>query len=536
MTIRFDSLLTPETVNQIHERIRQEAQFQREINNILDTASSTELIVVSISPETLAVTDPNEAKRILLNSGTAIVSAGYIDEVKNLIRLLSSMDAREPRILLVQAHAEHVLGRYQSASAILADISLHLDKLSEDDQQFFRMLRVICDYQTGRIDSREFSDRLKENLSKQDSRFARSNRLNQLSSELHNQKDWERRSALLEELRLLVGNIVDATDNSDGFKIHARTILMEAEGQQLTLQAIREIGESRLKLAAGRMPDLLTTLRAHAEHFQKWEQEAITVIEGAIAQGNPLLTANAMIMRGNFALQFLTTRRLVGIAFGMPSSIPEEAIEGVVENAKQAIEIFSQSRQLEGELRAKMLMADSYELIGNYDEAKGIAQEVLPKAQAMEYAALIFRAEEHLSEQGIQNKLNASHRNKSQEEKTLSSAQMTDEEIHQNASQMLRVLELPAERLPILEHEYISIRDIANEKLSWCRYIELLQDKRHEMHPSTHYRIDPPRSCFCQLHRYISRFTNPDWSAVISAFKRAYCEQCPDRTPMKEKR
>src|SRR6266478_419999 len=42
ITLRFDEIVTSETLELIHQRIRQEAQFQRKVNDILDTASSTE--------------------------------------------------------------------------------------------------------------------------------------------------------------------------------------------------------------------------------------------------------------------------------------------------------------------------------------------------------------------------------------------------------------------------------------------------------------------------------------------------------------
>lgn len=100
---------------------------------------------------------------------------------------------------------------------------------------------------------------------------------------------------------------------------------------------------------------------------------------------------------------------------------------------------------------------------------------------------------------------------------------------------MLRILDLPAERLPVLESEYSSIRDIAQEKLKWCRHIDLLQDLRHTKHPSTHYKENPNRVCVCNLLNYKSALEHPDWETVISAFKRTYCDACVERKPIQSK-
>src|SRR5437762_6112490 len=44
ITIRFDEIVTSEALELVHQRIRQEAQFQRKVNDILDAASSTERV------------------------------------------------------------------------------------------------------------------------------------------------------------------------------------------------------------------------------------------------------------------------------------------------------------------------------------------------------------------------------------------------------------------------------------------------------------------------------------------------------------
>src|SRR5207248_6907824 len=100
--------------------------------------------------------------RILISSGTVIVSAGYAREVKNLIKLLNDKDAQSPRILLVHAHAEFNLQRYESALALVGEASLNLDDLSEEDRLFLQGIRDGSEFQTGRINITEFARRLDE--------------------------------------------------------------------------------------------------------------------------------------------------------------------------------------------------------------------------------------------------------------------------------------------------------------------------------------------------------------------------------------
>jgi len=97
---------------------------------------------------------------------------------------------------------------------------------------------------------------------------------------------------------------------------------------------------------------------------------------------------------------------------------------------------------------------------------------------------------------------------------------------------MVKLLDLPPERLPVMERAYESYRYIAGEQVRWCRHIELIQDKRHELHPSTHFRTDPTRFGMCNIYGYRSTLGNPDWTVVIAAFRTTYCEGCPDRSPV----
>jgi len=90
------------------------------------------------------------------------------------------------------------------------------------------------------------------------------------------------------------------------------------------------------------------------------------------------------------------------------SSGSEELLHKALENVKGSIAIAHKAGNLEAELRGKMLVADINELLGHQTEAKAIANQILPQAKAMEYAALIWRAQAHLNEQTMLAKFNES--------------------------------------------------------------------------------------------------------------------------------
>jgi hypothetical protein len=110
-------------------------------------------------------------------------------------------------------------------------------------------------------------------------------------------------------------------------------------------------------------------------------------------------------------------------------------------------------------------------------------------------------------------------------------ADATDERLQTLASFFLEAMHMPADRLPVVEREWHSLRLIARERVGWCRYINLVRDPTYTRHPATIYLIDPARSCCCEKHGYKSNIPYPEADVVIDCFKRAYCHQCPNRSP-----
>ena len=162
VTLRFEHILTATATAQIHERIKQEAQFQRRMHETLALSSASERVVTSVDPETLAITDPDEARDLLLSGGITIVSAGNSQAVQHLLKILRVTDGRLPKIKLVQAYAEYATGRFTRALADLSEVEMVRDELPADDRQLLIYLQDACAYQTGAIDSEEYRRRLQE--------------------------------------------------------------------------------------------------------------------------------------------------------------------------------------------------------------------------------------------------------------------------------------------------------------------------------------------------------------------------------------
>jgi tetratricopeptide (TPR) repeat protein len=443
VAIRFVHRLTTEALEEIHEYIKKEGRLDRRIHDLLGSASAGERVITSIDPTTLENTDPDEVYQLLLTSGATIVSAGYGSHVRRLVGVINPARSQDPRIQLVRAYAEYSLGRFQAAQGLAAESLLRGGELSSDDRQLAAYIRDACDYQTGHISVDEYSRRLTSQVEQQKGVVNASYVLSRIRYALHSEKDPVRCAELTARMRAAVAEILNSNDFEEAFKLHARVILLETEGQQSFMESMAEFQEANLRQALGRDFDLDAALRSQRDRWDQWERAVEVVLRDAEATNNPLVIADALATRGTIRLAYLTNCRLLGPTFNLPVVLPEEIFAPPLSDADKAINIYKQAEQLEGELRASLLRADLLMLAGREADAKKIARDVLPKAQVMNYAALQERARDVISDHTLFKRCEARVAETPGRDTDYSLAEYGPELLLMSARRVLRALDLP---------------------------------------------------------------------------------------------
>jgi hypothetical protein len=294
-----------------------------------------------------------------------------------------------------------------------------------------------------------------------------------------------------------------------------------------------ELAEASVGVELGKRPDMPKMLERYEQRMRSWSTNAIQAIKDARRIGHNRLLAAAILTKSLVQYHQWISMFSLHQTFNLaPQRVPDDAVHKEINDIGVAIRIFSFTDELEGELRAKLLIADFSEYIGDTQKAKEIATDVLPQAEAMGYVRQIEHAQDHIAGNGLISRLKSTKVKKSQEERITANADFSDDKVREYAAQMLRILQLPAERLSVLEDEYFSIRFIAQEQLKWCRHIDLHKDLRHTKNSATHYLQKPNRVCVCKLLNYKSVLEHPDWKSVVSAFKKTYCDGCGERKPI----
>lgn len=393
-------------------------------------------------------------------------------------------------------------------------------------------LRNSCRYETGQLAYSEYTQLLGYE-DEQGNEISFPRKLNQFRYALRKAAPSANRRDMLTEFRSLVNEMLEAPDVAEASKLDAKLALLEAEGSQLIYEAIEGFSQLHMRRSLGTLSfqQIQTILQEQSASVNQWFNKMRVAIEEATRLKNPLLIGNSLTIMAHVRIGSLSVRRSYALMIGEEISWPENMLQAMMEEMERARKIYKLAEQLEGELRAQLLLADLFLMANQPEAAYRLASSVLPKAQAMDYKALQIKAAEHLSGQTPMQNMERAIIAAKTEDQDWQIANNTDEEMLDFARDVLKALDLPLERLPVVEREAFSERAIARERLHWCRHIELNQDLRHMAQPTTRYLVDPQRFCACDKHNLKSAIGHTDWDTVISTFKQTYCFSCSDQSP-----
>ncbi|MGC2236898.1 MAG: hypothetical protein WA584_12105 [Pyrinomonadaceae bacterium] len=239
------------------------------------------------------------------------------------------------------------------------------------------------------------------------------------------------------------------------------------------------------------------------------------------------LVADILCHRAYIYISWYNTQRLITKYLYVPFNYKNLGV--LKQNVELSLNIFVREKLIESQLRAKNILADILSFEKNHLEANKINLDVSNLAHDLNYANVKYLAENPIVKRTteiLERKVDNPHE---------SILNFNDEKIGLYARQRIDALKIPKSRTSNIEKSLFAQRDIANERLSWCQYIDIDEDKSHTISPITYFSIDPARVILCNIHPYMSENENPNWKPLIIEFKKKYCENCPDRKPKADK-
>ena len=282
--------------------------------------------------------------------------------------------------------------------------------------------------------------------------------------------------------------------------------------------------------------DQIADLRTALNRFEEWDKEASVLIQDSINAGHPILCSDAFSTKAFISLMGVISK----IAFmefeelSPDHSVIQNDVLLILDWCEKAQKIYKQANMLEGEVRIQLIMAQAFEVMGQIESAKNLAQGVMGKAKLLGYRRHIETASEVIEGKTlffkrIQNVREMLRQRQADEYDP--SALATEEDIQHFANFMIETYKISEERRNNVVIEVLCIRDTAIEKSLWCRYVEIQQNLTHTLSPATLYAESPNRRVVCSKFDYSVDKLSPDWIDSIKDFKDIYCSNCLNREP-----
>jgi hypothetical protein len=531
VTIRFVRLLTEDDLNEIHDRIRREAVLMRQIHEQLGRPDVYEQ-TIHIDAGTLTITDSDAIREALLQAGLTFVSSGKPERVLAAIEKLSHSERQLPRILLVQAFAKFSQGRFHAASGFLMDLAPKESALSPSDRQLADLLRDTCDLHSGRMSMEAYLEKQNRLAEDEDEEFALSRRIDYCWHQLMLNGNRKGIQTYLPSLREAVGKVLAMKSASRAFRIQAKTALLYGDGVELVDRLDRDATIGIAMLQMGNTRALNDLFQGMNEAFARWVDVSNRVVREAQDEGHPRLIGDVLYVRSYLMfVHFSQAHR--HFRPEIHAAHLDKLRQEIVPNLRRAALCYEAIDQIEWTLRVKMLLADILHLTGDTDAATKLASEVLPIAKAYHFDALAANAQSHVEGDPIYEQLRRKFLVRRRIDPDLRDAGMTDEEIRFSAEKYGQAAGWGAQEMDVFTRVVTSWRQIARERLMWCRYIELA-----EISPARNAAgamIDPLRRCYCEKLNVESHIPLTDWETVISTFKTTYCHGCTARHPKHKK-
>ena len=179
--------------------------------------------------------------------------------------------------------------------------------------------------------------------------------------------------------------------------------MLSAEGDELTGGLTMEFVQAQARADMGIPAENVArqTRTRLTQLWEDWGKRIEACITEATDEGHPLLLADAITAKASVYQAVLLTQRMHATTTEAAWQPPEDMIRATMEEVDRVMSIYKLAGNVEGETRAKMLLADLFDSLGQPQAAKKLAEGAVVVARAMGYSRLESHALEHIEDATI---------------------------------------------------------------------------------------------------------------------------------------
>ena len=537
ITLKFTRRLSALNHQDIRDRILGEARMLRRMNETLARAAINEpMTIFAIESGSLQVTDGPSATNILTNEGLALASAGYPEAVIRLTWMVDANTRAHPRIQLVAGYAEYLLGRYFNAIGHLRQALAKVHELAERDQHFLDRVKDTCEFGLGIMSAAVYQERLLLHSKRLKGVAALQADLQSIEYNILREARPEARAALLRDLRGIVDAIYKSQGAATATRLHAKLVLLQAEGNEIVRDITIELG--RIRMAAANRSPLLSRLQENLSsqakaRISEWNRQTDETFMASINPSHPILSAGVLRAKLNFAVFFMVNAVVQSLTEnGVPAlQIPETTVAQTLSSLDHAAGLYENCGIAPGRLGMMILKANFLEAVGRGEQARIVAASAAAEADALQHTDVADAARELLANETVFAKAVRASTELSKIDHAAAYAKLTDLEISEFAKRIHESQGLPKSDLNLVERDCLHAREFCLEQIHHCRHLEFLAGHDHPQTSDLAPTLFPNWEYNCKKNKHFMLRSTSDGPALISAFKRQFCTNCPDRSP-----
>jgi hypothetical protein len=438
-----------------------------------------------------------------------------------------------PRLQLTAGYAEYVLGKHYNALGHLRQAMARREELSCRDRVFVDRLRDACDLKAGIIDTETYERRT-------DERTRALTGLESLEAQLEvcqyrclRERNPEVRATLTAKIRGITHQIVNHPEATEAVGLGANLTHLYIQGIEANMEVTNQLAMSRMRASMfhAREKDVAGGHRQAVSQLAEWGKSSTAALKKAYELGHPILIGEAHAVVLSVYLGELMSQRVEALFYDKAFRIPEQTVSKLFQGITRALAIYDHNGSVEGRLRVKILKMDFLEIAGDLAAAKKLAEQIFPEADAMCFASFAERAKALLEDRTLLMQVERDVTRVKQTDEDFSIASQTDDEVQLFARDVVLSCGLPPSRLSVVEQSCRSLREVARERCSWCRHLDVLEEQPRTPDPATAYRVLPNQQCVCEKFDYETTIVTSDVRGLNDAFKHLYCANCKDRAP-----
>jgi hypothetical protein len=529
----WPKLLSESSFKEVREQIISEGRMYRAVRDSLTRSAGRDSVVVRIDGESLKTTDRTQARDLLLSSGAAIVAAGFPEEVLELLNLVEPSLRSIPRLQFIEAYALFTKGEHYMALGMIRRALAHHTQLSKQETSFAETLRDAAEQRLGIIDKHTYQKRLAARSEAPSGLEALEARQDLLYHRCLGEKDNQARTALLVELGAATDAILNHPEATRGVKLDGRIVLLYAEGMQANLLASQNLLAANIRgqLFPSDLRGVVDRMRAARLSRSDWEEKCNAALREADDLGQPVLIAQALTVVLNVRIGRLVDAYMEAASRDREYSVEAPAREAIGRTFEEAEKTVRLNGATEGRLILQKLRADYLTIQGDLDSARKLAEETYAEALAMDLATIAEGALEILEHRTLWLRFKRDCEATRSKPHDWGLANSNDDELKRHAKQLLEIIGSPPAHPKKVYGHLRSLRQVAQERYSWCRHLQILEDLTVTNDPSTAYSKTPTRNCYCDMFGHESVVATADVPSLLEDFKRRYCSGCMNRQP-----